>query len=93
VCTSRKQLEGLSTLVILLMSSMGGSWFPLAMTPEWFQRLGHFTVNAWAMDGYQGIFWYERDLLGISAPIGVLLGIAAGTAAIAALIWRRREKA
>src|SRR5690349_5455485 len=54
---SRKQLEGFSTLVILVMSALGGSWFPLIATPEWYRKLGHFTLNAWAMDGYQGILW------------------------------------
>ena len=89
-CSSRKQLEGLSTLVILAMSALGGSWFPLAMTPEWYQRLGHFTLNAWAMDGYQGIFWYGEGLAGVAPEIGVLLAIAAGGAALASLGWRRR---
>ena len=89
-CSSRKQLEGLSTLVILAMSALGGSWFPLAFTPEWYQRLGHFTLNAWAMDGYQGIFWYGEGLAGVATEIGVLLAIAAGGAALASLGWRRR---
>jgi ABC-2 type transport system permease protein len=46
VCRSRKQLEGISVLVILTMSALGGSWFPLAIVPEWFRRIGHFTLNA-----------------------------------------------
>ncbi len=90
LCTTRKQLEGLSTLVILTMSAFGGSWWPLSITPEWFQFLGHFTLNAWAMDGYQGIFWYGKDLAGILLPMGVLLGIAVVTSSLAALLWRRR---
>lgn len=89
-CGSRKQLEGLSTLVILAMSALGGSWFPLAFTPEWYQRLGHFTLNAWAMDGYQAIFWYGEGLSGVASEIGVLLAIAAGGAALASAGWRRR---
>ncbi len=91
-CRSRKQLEGISTMVVLAMSALGGSWWPLAITPEWFQKLGHFTLTAWAMDGYQGIFWYEKSLVEILPEIGVLLGIAAVTSALAAILWRRRVR-
>ena len=72
------------------MSAMGGSWFPLAIVPEWFRTIGHFTLNAWAMDGYQGLFWYGKDLSGISVPILVLLGIAVVTGAFAWWGWKRR---
>lgn len=89
-CRTRKQLEGTSTLVILAMSALGGSWFPLAMTPAWYQKLGHFTLNAWAMDGYQGILWYGRDLRGVLPEIGVLLAIAAVLMLLALRGWRRR---
>ena len=90
VCRTRKQLEGLSTIVILTMSAMGGSWWPLIATPEWYQFLGHFTLNAWAMDGYQALFWYEKGLGDIWLEIGVLLGIGVTTSAIALIVWTRR---
>lgn len=87
---SRQQLEGLSTLLILGMSALGGSWFPLLVTPEWYRRLGHFTLNAWAMDGYQGLFWYGKDLAGIWLEIVVLLAIGGVASAFAVRGWKRR---
>lgn len=92
VSRSRKQLEGLSTIVVLSMSALGGSWWPLAITPEWYQKLGHFTLNAWAMDGYQGIFWYGKGLAGILPEIGVLTGIALTTSLLAWRLWERRMR-
>lgn len=89
-CTTHKQLEGVSTLLILSMSALGGSWFPLAMTPAWFQTAGHFTLNAWAMDGYQGILWYGKGLAEIAPEIGVLLAIGAATTFLAWRGWKRR---
>lgn len=92
VCRSRKQLEGISVLVILTMSALGGSWFPLAIVPEWFRRIGHFTLNAWAMDAYQGIFWYGKGLTGIALELGVLFGIGLATTALASVLWRRKQR-
>ena len=89
-CRSQKQLEGLSTLVILAMSALGGSWFPLMITPTWFQKLGHFTLNAWAMDGYHAILWYGKGLDGILVEVGVLLAIALVLTLLALRGWRRR---
>ena len=89
-CETRKQVEGLSTLIILAMSAAGGSWFPLFVTPEWFQTLGHFTLNAWAMDGFHGLFLYDRGLSGILTELGVLTGIALGTSGLAVWLWKRR---
>lgn len=92
VCRSRKQLEGISVLVILTMSALGGSWFPLAIVPEWFRRIGHFTLNAWAMDAYQGIFWYGKGLAGIALELGVLFGIGLVTTVLASVLWQRRQR-
>jgi ABC-type multidrug transport system permease subunit len=92
VCRTHAQLEGLSTIVILTMSAAGGSWWPLAITPGWYQFLGHFTLNAWAMDGYQAIFWYGKGLGGIARELAVLAGIALATSLAAVYLWNRRVR-
>lgn len=81
ICSSRKQLEGLSTLVILVMSAVGGAWFPREITPEWFRFAGQFTITAYAMDAFHGVLWYGKGLLpsgdveGIWREVCVLYGI------------------
>ncbi len=94
-CKTRKQLEGLSTLVILGMSAVGGAWFPREITPEWFQTVGLITPVAWAMDAYEGVLWYGKsftstaDLDGIMNQLWVLFafGVAMFVAAVA--LYRR----
>jgi ABC-2 type transport system permease protein len=86
---TRKQLEGVSTLLILVMSALGGSWFPLAIVPDWFRALGHLTLNAWAMDAYQAVLWYGRGLGDVWRELGVLLALAA---LMSALAWRAFER-
>ena len=50
----------LSTLVILMMSSVGGAMFPRFLMPEAIQKAGLLTINEWAIDGFTKVFW--RDL-------------------------------
>jgi len=92
LCKTRKQLEGFSTIVVLTMSACGGSWWPLSITPEWFQFLGHFTLNAWAVEGYQKIFWYEQGLFDLGPQLGVLVAIALGCTLLAWPLWQRRVR-
>lgn len=96
VCRSQKQLEGLSTLVILVMSAVGGAWFPREITPEWFRTAGLFTVTAWAMDAFHGILWFGKGLLpsaevdGVWPQVAVLFGLGAAFLALSARIFDRR---
>ncbi len=87
LCRTRKQLEGLSTLVILIMSAVGGAWFPREITPGWFRLAGQFTITAYAMDAFHGVLWYGKGLL----PTAELGGIGADVAMLyatgAVLVW------
>jgi len=95
-CTSRKQLEGLSTLVILVMSAVGGAWFPREITPDWFQTVGLFTITAYAMDAFHGIFWYGKGILprdeldGIWPQLVALYAIGGGLLLLSFRLFERR---
>jgi ABC-2 type transport system permease protein len=90
-CQTRAQLGALSTLVILIMSSIGGSMFPRFLMPEAMQKAGLLTINAWAIDGFTKIFWRDEPLSHLWPQVLVL--IAAGTVlfGIARRLARRWE--
>jgi ABC-2 type transport system permease protein len=90
-CRSRAQLGGLSTIVILLMSALGGSMFPRFLMPEGLQKAGLATFNAWALDGYQKVFWYETGPASLWPQVLVLSGLAAVFLAVARRLARRWE--
>ena len=87
VCSSRKQLEGLSTLVILVMSAVGGAWFPREVTPEWFRFAGQFTITAYAMDAFHGVLWYGKGLLPSGDVDGIWREVCVLYAIGVALTW------
>lgn len=68
------QLSGFSVLIVLLMSSLGGSWWPLEIVPPFMRTLAHaITINAWALDGFKGVLWYGEGIAGVMPEVGALL--------------------
>jgi ABC-2 type transport system permease protein len=91
VCRTRAQLGPLATLVILIMSSVGGSMFPRFLMPEAMQKAGLLTINAWAIDGFTKVFWRDEPVSHLWPQVLVLLGVGTVLFAIARRLARRWE--
>ncbi|AMV33189.1 ABC-2 family transporter protein [Pirellula sp. SH-Sr6A] len=92
LCKSRTQLGWMSTIVILSMSALGGSMVPRYLMSESMQRVGLATFNAWALEGYNKVFWRELSLEEIGLELGVLTGCAAVFIVLARLFAVRWER-
>ncbi|PHR70201.1 MAG: hypothetical protein COA67_08720 [Lutibacter sp.] len=75
IAKSRQQLQGYSTIIIMLMSAIGGSMIPLFVMPAIMQKIAVVSVNYWGIQGFYDIFWRSLPLTDILPRIGVLLGI------------------
>ena len=91
LCHTRAQLGALSTLVILIMSSIGGSMFPRFLMPESMQKAGLLTINAWAIDGFTKVFWRDLPVSALWPQVSVLLGIGVVLFVVARRVARRWE--
>ena len=90
LCRTRSQLSGISTMVILSMSAIGGSMFPRFLMSDTMQSFGLLTFNAWAIDGYTKVFWREAVLVELWPQVGVLVALSLvfmGTARMLARRW------
>ena len=93
VCRTRAQLGALSTLIILIMSSIGGSMFPRFLMPQAMQKAGLLTINAWAIDGFTKVFWRDEPIPHLWPQVLVLLGVALALFAIARRMARKWDVA
>ncbi len=91
VCHTRAQLGALSTLLILTMSAIGGSMFPRVLMSDALKRAGLWTINAWAIDGFTKVFWYDQPVSTLWPQVTVLLSAAIALFAIARRLARRWE--
>lgn len=69
LCKTRGQLNGISTVVVLLLSAIGGSMVPRFVLPESIARLSKLTFNGWALDGFLKVFWYDDPADGVVATL------------------------
>jgi len=91
ICRTRAQLGALSTLVILIMSSVGGSMFPRFLMPQAMKEVGLLTFNAWAIDGYTKVFWRDEPVSHLVPQVAVLLGAGVLLFLVARRFARRWE--
>jgi len=82
--------SGLATFVILMMSALGGAWFPVAFMPELMQQVAKFTLVYWSIEGFLQVLWAGSTFVELLPILGILLGIAAGVMAFS--IWRLNRK-
>ncbi len=93
LCRSAAQMQGLGTVVILLMSALGGSMVPRYLMPEAMQRVGLLTFNAWAVEGYEKVLWRDAPIAALWPELAVLLGSTVVGLIIARLLARRWDSA
>jgi ABC-2 type transport system permease protein len=91
LCHTRAQLGAVSTLLILIMSSVGGSMFPRYLMPPDMQKAGLLTINAWAIDGFTKVFWRDQPVTALWPQVSVLLAIGIVLFVIARRVARRWE--
>jgi ABC-2 type transport system permease protein len=90
---TRAQLQGFSTILILTMSALGGSMFPRFLMSEAMQKIGLFTFNAWALDGYLKVFWRQAAVWQLWPQLLVLGTATVVFLSLARLLARRWETA
>jgi ABC-2 type transport system permease protein len=73
VTSTRGQLGAFSTLIILTMSALGGSMFPKSLMSDAMLKVGYFTFNSWAIEGYQKIFWRDEPVRSLGPEVAVLV--------------------
>jgi ABC-2 type transport system permease protein len=88
-CQTRAQAQVLPTVVILIMSAIGGSMVPRFFMPHWLQQLGWVTPNTWALEAYSGVFWRSESALQLVPICFSLFGIGIAALGLSHAFGRR----
>jgi ABC-type multidrug transport system permease subunit len=75
IAKTRQQAHNLSTIIILVMSALGGSMIPMFIMPPILQKIALLSVNYWGIQGFYDLFWRVLPLEEILPKILILMSI------------------
>jgi len=81
--------RSLATFSILLMSALGGAWFPVAYMPPVMQQVSRATLVYWSISGFSQALGDHASLLGVLPTVEILAAIAAALLGLAWWQFRR----
>jgi ABC-2 type transport system permease protein len=91
IAKTSAQANGLSTILILSMSALGGSWFPVSFMPPFIQSISRFTLTYWSVEGFLSVLWRNVGIMNLLPNIGVLCAIIVVLTGLS--VWRFRKSA
>jgi ABC-2 type transport system permease protein len=90
IAKTRQQAQNLSTIIILIMSAIGGSMIPLFIMPSILQKIALLSVNYWGIQGFYDVFWRLLPLKAILPKILILLSIGIIMTFSSILLFKKR---
>lgn len=75
ISKTRHQAQNMSTIIILVMSAIGGSMIPLFIMPSILQKVALLSLNYWGIQGFYDLFWRVLPLKDILPKVLILMSI------------------
>ena len=92
IVKTRRQLNAILPLIVILSSAIGGAWWPLFIEPTWMQQIAKIGITAWAMEGLNGVMILGKDFLQVAPDILGLLAYGIICFVIATRLFRFEQK-
>ena len=78
-------------LASLVLAPLGGSWWPLFITPQWMQSLAKLTPHGWANGGFNKLMLFGAEFGDVTQEMAALAAFMVVFLAVA--VWRFRLSA
>jgi ABC-2 type transport system permease protein len=88
LCRTHAQAESLGILSVVVMSMLGGTWWPVEVLPSFMQFLYKLVPSGWAMQGFTDLILRGANLADVILPLLVLTGFGAAFLVVGSLVFR-----
>lgn len=86
VCQTEKQVILTGIFSAMILSALGGCWWPIEIVPDAFKSIAACTPSYWGVHGLQSILYFGKSWQVLTWECPILLGFAAVCGLIAVLI-------
>jgi len=90
---TREQTIPLGLSFVILLSALGGLWWPQSIQPKWMSRISDVVFTSWAMRGMNDLVLRDRGLAAVALPASMLLAQGAALLALGLRLFRVRHSA
>jgi ABC-2 type transport system permease protein len=77
VCQNEKQVILLAIFGSMILSALGGCWWPIEIVPDLFKTIAMFTPSYWAMHALHSVLCFGRSYEVLTFECPILMGFAA----------------
>lgn len=85
---TERSASSIAVLASLTMAPLGGCWWPLFITPQWYQFIAKITPHAWATTAYNKLLVFGADFDAVVPEMLVLIAFGVVFGAIAVLKFK-----
>ncbi|HEX9897054.1 MAG TPA: ABC transporter permease [Dehalococcoidales bacterium] len=85
---TERSASSIGVLASLIMAPLGGCWWPLFITPRWYQFIAKITPHAWANTAFNKLLVFGADFDAVIPEMLVLIAFATVFGTIAVLKFR-----
>ncbi len=73
IFSTEQQIFNAGMLTVMILSALGGCWWPLEIVPEFFKQLATFSPTYWGLHGLQDVISFGKALSGVMQECLILL--------------------
>ncbi|MFB3785338.1 MAG: ABC transporter permease [bacterium] len=88
VCSTEQQISSIGLLLTMVLSALGGCWWPMELVPPFLQSIAMFTPTFWGLHGFHQVMYFGKSFPDILMDCALLLGYAAAFILIAIPLFR-----
>jgi ABC-type multidrug transport system permease subunit len=87
---SERASSAFASIVVMVMSMLGGSFIPLQSLPGFARAVSPFTLNYWANEGFRKLLFEGASIADLASNLGVLIGVGVIFTLVSLPLIRRR---
>lgn len=91
LCQTEKQVSQLAIFAAMILSALGGCWWPIEIVPSLFQTIALFMPTYWGVHGIQTVMYFNKSYQVLCYECPVLLAFAAVCLALTLFLIRRTQ--